>query len=428
MATAQTSEGSGDGFEDPPSRSNVAVDSKAEKKLKWQTRLARRLHQFAVDAESAIDRGQDRFNTRFHRGAPAYIAAYRAFADATGVELFGRVLADEPQGGPLEQDTWRQNLLHTFRRFETDEVRGARLRVTFRGISANVVSDEEGYYQVRLDLPDGAPGPLWQEATVELEGGGLRTPQPVVVPQAETQFGVISDIDDTIIESSITHWRTAAKLTFLHNARTRKPLQGVAKLYQAFARGTHRTQTLNPIFYVSSSPWNLYDLLEDFLTLNQIPHGPILLRDIGLDAGKVIKSKGHGHKLDNIRRIMGHYLTLKWVLVGDSGQEDAMLYSTAAKEFPGRVLAIYLRDVDPNLADSQYDAYADRYIKDSSGLGVPFLRVKDSNAIAEHAVGLGLIKAYELDKVATEVEKDEKRPTLDQASDAPAMPPSTPAK
>ena len=93
----------------------------------------------------------------------------------------------------------------------------------------------------------------------------------VLIPDASAAVGIISDIDDTVLQSSITDWKTAAQLTFLGNARTRKPLLGVAKLYAALQAG------VNPLFYVSSSPWNLYDLLEDFMRLNEIPPGPIFL-------------------------------------------------------------------------------------------------------------------------------------------------------
>ena len=69
-----------------------------------------------------------------------------------------------------------------------------------------------------------------------------------------------------------------AKLTLLHNAHTRLPFEGVAGFYQALQRGRDG-EAYNPVFYVSNSPWNLYDLLEDFLDVHGIPRGPLLLRD-----------------------------------------------------------------------------------------------------------------------------------------------------
>jgi phosphatidate phosphatase APP1 len=236
----------------------------------------------------------------------------------------------------------------------------------------------------------------------------------VLVPQAETQFGVISDVDDTVLESRVTHRPTQAKLTFLYNARTRKPLEGVAELYRALQCGTGKGAPINPIFYVSSSPWNLYDLIDDFFELNGIPHGPILLRDLAFGPRRFAAFRSHDHKLDNIRRLFGHFPRLRWVLIGDSGQHDAMLYAAAIEEFPGRVIAVYIRDIDPNLA-SRRDAFVDRYIAEAAALGVPMLRVRDSNAIAEHAVGLGLLKTPDLDAVAGDADRDRQRPTPSEA-------------
>ena len=205
-------------------------------------------------------------------------------------------------------------------------------------------------------------------------------------------------------------WKIAAQLTFLGNARTRKPLLGVAKLYAAL-QGTR-----NPLFYVSSSPWNLYDLLDDFLELNAIPPGPIFLRDIGTDTGKFIKTAGHGHKLERARMLIERMPHLRWILLGDSGQADAELYAEAAQEFGDRIAAIYIRDVDPDVDDSVYDTGADAWIQKVAGTKVPMLRVKDSVAIAEHAATLGLLDPATIPAIIAEVRKDAARPTPTEAA------------
>ncbi|NUS60420.1 MAG: App1 family protein, partial [Lysobacter sp.] len=182
-----------------------------------------------------------------------------------------------------------------------------------------------------------------------------------------------------------------------------------AKLYAALQAER------NPLFYVSSSPWNLYDLLDDFLALNHIPVGPIFLRDLGTDTGKFIKTPGHGHKLDRARMLIQRNPSMRWVLLGDSGQADAELYATAAQEFGDRIAAIYIRDVDPDV-DSPLDIGVDAYIEKVAGTKVPMLRAKDSVAIAEHAAGIGLIDAAAIPAIVEEVHKDAARPTLGEAA------------
>lgn len=381
---------------------------------RFPAHVADYLKRVVIQADEHLDAARRRVDARFGWARPKHIEAYRGWADATSVEFTGRVFASKPLGGPKQDDEWWDNLLNTWRRFTSDEVPGVALKAHFRGAEATATSDAEGYYRFAFDTHALALDELWDTAAVSLADGTLLTPQPILQIGPQARFGCISDIDDTILHSSILDWKTAAQLTFLHNARTRKPLQGVAKLYQSLQAGADG-QGRNPIFYVSSSPWNLYDLLEDFLELNAIPYGPMHLRDLGLDTGKFIKGQGHGHKLERAREIILRFPDLRWVLLGDSGQADAELYAEAAREFGDRILAIYIRDVAPHTDDPR-DAFVDTHIEKIAGTRVPMLRVSDSLAIAEHALALGLIAESAMEAISAEVQRDRARPTLGQAA------------
>ena len=376
---------------------------------RWPDTVLQGLKDAVIDADDHLDAMWRRVDTRLGRGKPRHLAAYRGYADARGVELIGRVLAEKPEGGPLDDAGWWDNLLDTYRRFESDEVPDVPLRLQYRGGGVDVRSDHEGYWHAAFDSPGPMSDLLWDNAIASLADGSLLTPQPVLQVGPHARFGVISDIDDTILHSSVTDWKMAAQLTFLHNARTRKPLGGVAALYRAL-QGRH-----NPIFYVSSSPWNLYDLLEDFMELNGIPFGPIHLRDIGTDPGKFVKTAGHGHKLQRAIHLIERFPQLRWILMGDSGQADAELYAEAARTHPDRIAAIYIRDVDPE-ADSPLDLGVEGHIQRVAGTGVPMLRVSDSAAIARHAASLGLLDAGSIAAVDAEVTRDRQRPSLGQAA------------
>jgi phosphatidate phosphatase APP1 len=354
----------------------------------WRSALKQRLQQSIISGDDALDALRLRYNTRLGRNLPRHIAAYRGYADDGSLELTGRVLANPPLGGPMEEADWWDNLLDSWRRFGSDEVPNVDVEVNFRGERMVVTTDHEGYYRVSMNVPPAAHDALWSEAEVSLADGTLATRQPVLQILPGARIGIVSDIDDTVLHSGIVHWKTAAQLTFLGNARTRKPLPGVALFYQALQAGADG-RGRHPLFYVSSSPWNLYDLLDDFMALNAIPHGPIFLRDLGTDAGKFIKSPGHGHKLEQARALIHRFPSLRWVLLGDSGQADAELYAEAAGEFGERIAAIYIRDVDPD-AGSPFDIAADAHIERIAGTGVPMLRAADSLAMARHAAGLGL--------------------------------------
>ena len=145
----------------------------------------------------------------------------------------------------------------------------------------------------------------------------------------------------------------------------------------------------------------MYDLLVDFLDLNDIPEGPLLLRDFGLDANR--ESADHmGHKFKEIKNILLAYPHLRFVLIGDSGQEDPKIYSEIVKKFPGRILAIYIRDVQ--LADREKIA-----IEISKGLvddKVEMIIVDNTIEAAAHAARLGLIDADAVPQIVADKKQD----------------------
>ncbi len=337
------------------------------------------------------------------------ICAYRGYATRTQVFVSGRVLANKTPAGLTERESFWRNLLNTYRQFETDEVPHERVTLRFEDQERALLTDDEGYYHA--ELPRRAQSDetwLTTEAHCTIRGAEITAAHEILAPKRDAEFGIISDLDDTVIETNMTRLLTAAKLTFIGNAKSRKPLEGVAALYASLAAG-QVGQPVNPIFYVSSSPWNLYDLLCDFMKLNEIPRGPIFLRDWGIDRTKFIKPRGHRDKLERALRIMADFPALPFILVGDSGQQDASLYAEAATLCPGRIRAIYIRDVDPASA-SRRDHDVSAQIKIAARHGVPMLLAPDSQAMAHHAAELGLIPARREVEVQREVAKDHERP------------------
>ena len=108
----------------------------------------------------------------------------------------------------------------------------------------------------------------------------------MLVPAPQAQFGVISDIDDTVVHSNVTSKLRMILTVALSNARTRKPFKGVAAFYRALHAG------VNPVFYVSKSPWNLYAPLVEYLEVQGLPLGPLLLRDFGFRTEKDAQAQG----------------------------------------------------------------------------------------------------------------------------------------
>ena len=344
------------------------------------------------------------------------IQAYIAYSNDTTAWLHGRVLTNPPAELPADEDRWRENVVNTYRRFASDEVAGVEVEIILGQENHIVTSDHEGYFHLQAEhsFRHTADG-LWTQAICRIVNSPLvsaeasATTAKVMNPPTDAQIGIISDVDDTVIYTGATQLASMIWLTFMSNAITRVPFDGVSAFYTALQAGnTPDSAPRNPIFYVSSSPWNLFDVIEDIFFLNQIPLGPILLRDLGFDQNKFLK-EGHEHKLEKIRRILAAYPGLPFVLIGDSGQDDAHLYAQAATEFgPSRIAAIYIRDIDPD-AQSRHDSKVRSCQNVAAKSGVVMLLVSDSKEAALDAAGRELIHPSRLAAIGIDTQCDRMR-------------------
>ncbi len=367
-------------------------------------------HDLAERADELLTRTRARLGL-LH---PLQLVSYRSYGTPTRLYIKGRLLTDRGIGEPGDADSRLRNLLNMYRRFDSNEIRGAQLLARpADGSEHTLITDEEGYFTLNL-APQSLPAPvdhLWYPVDVSLQQvphpfeapPGLKTAAPVLIPPPDAEYGIISDLDDTVIQTSATNLLRMARTVLVRNARSRLPFKGVAEFYRQLQLGRNGKRN-NPFFYVSSSPWNLYDLLEDFLDLNGIPPGPLLLRDMALRkkaAGDA--TAHHGHKLKEIDNLLLTYPTLPFVLIGDSGQEDANIYREVVRRHPGRILAIYIRDV--NLTDRA--TLVERVSEDLRADNVEMLLVQDTVQAAEHAARTGLIFQEAISAVQAEKEKDE---------------------
>ena len=357
--------------------------------------------------------GRIKLSLKIRRGwlGPVSILPYVGHGTPQEFHLLGRILEErEIPLGSIEDSAFR-NLRTMIRRFLSAEVPGARVKVRFEGRERVVVADDEGFIEVRIEPKDPLPeDSTWHTADLELlwplaeDQAGFHTEGSVMVPPSKKRdgaFGIVSDIDDTILRTEATHLLRMARLVLFSNAHTRLPFEGVAAFYRALQSGNDGEGD-NPVFYVSTSPWNLYDLLEKFLEIQEIPKGPIFLKDWG-GLKDLLKGMDHRrHKLEVIRDIFDTHQTLSFVLIGDSGQQDAETYGQISREYPGRVLAVYIRDVRLK----ERDAAVRNISKEMHSLGVPMLLVKDTVEAAEHAASQGFIGPDELHEIRENREED----------------------
>lgn len=276
---------------------------------------------------------------------PVIIAPYQTYGTDKMVYLHGRVLEDK-NIRPDVDDSLLDILRNTYKRFQTSEKPDVMVQATSNHFQFQAKTNDEGYFRIQeqVDFKHiDKSKPNW----INIQYSLVNTPHisaktQILVPNQCVDFGVISDIDDTVIHTGVTSF---LKLKLLYNsllksAKKRLPLRGASPFYQALTKGISGQNT-NPFFYISNSPWNMYDYLRIFLKESEFPKGPVLLRDFALPWQKKFKT-GKSHKKREIQNILESYPKMKFILIGDSGEQDAKVYSEIAKEFPEQVICIYL--------------------------------------------------------------------------------------
>jgi phosphatidate phosphatase APP1 len=342
------------------------------------------------------------------------IEAYHGYGTQDRLYLKGRVLQDAGVRDRGADAGVVHNLKNTVRRALTDEIPFARVRARCGDEQAEAQADREGFFGIVLPLTRPLPADRsWHSVRLELldpepdRPAETNTAARVLVPPSDAEFGVISDIDDTVVRTEATSLLRMARIVLLTNAHSRMPFERVDALYRALEQGSDG-QRRNPVFYLSSSPWNFYDLLEEFFRVHGIPEGPLFLRDWNFSPRKLLRMGHQEHKLVRLRHLFDVYPDLPWVLIGDSGQEDPEIYREAVREYPGRVRAIYIRDVTTGTRDQEVLAIADEV----RGMGVDMLLVEDKTEAAAHAADYGLISVDALRRMQREDAKPEPEPDL----------------
>ncbi len=336
------------------------------------------------------------------------VLPYLGFGNATRLWIKGRVLDERSYREQTSDDSRWSNLVALYQRLESDEVEGARVFADFEGQRYEAVTDSGGYFEFEIPAPQGLAGG-WHEVDLELpdsrddDGSPVRAQAEVIVPGPSARFGIISDIDDTVLWTNVTNKLNMAMMLARSNSHTRKPFKGVAAFYRALVDGAGGSEA-NPVFYVSSSPWHLFGPLVDFLRMQDIPVGPLLLRELGMR--QILKLTNHGsHKLEKIELILSFYPDMQFVLIGDSGEKDPEIYTEIVKRHPKSVRVIYIRNVNPD--PTRIEAL-DRLIEEVSATGIQLILAPDSVFAASHAAAEGLIHVDRLALVRSDKKEDDR--------------------
>lgn len=279
---------------------------------------------------------------------PVSIASYAGFRNETRIHLRARVL----RRNPLDWQTsgGARKFLKLAQLYASHELAGVTVRLDAHGQRWESTTDDEGFvlFDEAIDERALPHHPAWETGTLTLPDheDAKSAPASLLAPGGHERLGIISDIDDTIVETGAHDFLSNWRRFLLDMPSDRVAVPGAAELYGRLGDPTGpgpEREPLRPFFYISSSPWNLYGFITEFMAVNGLPHGPMLLRDWGLSRDTLGKSSHGRHKADAIEHILSFYPDHRFILIGDDTQGDAAAYAHAVQTYPGRIAGVLIR-------------------------------------------------------------------------------------
>lgn len=283
-------------------------------------------------------RAEDWWHTQRERRARKHgrvptVVAYTGYGSPHSVRVLCRVLLVNPKAKAVQNP----ERMRGWRSFISVPVSEAAVTVQIGDVSVELKTDRGGVIDTEVSV---SLSPGWHLAHISTTGGTTATEAPIQVVGDEVRYGLVSDVDDTIMVTMLPRPMLAAWNTFVLDEHARIPTPGMAVLYEKFLAANPGA----PVMYLSTGAWNVAPTLRRFLSRNLFPAGPLLLTDWGPTHDRWFRS-GKAHKEANLRRLAAEFPQIKWVLVGDDGQHDIETYGQFAQEFPDRVAAIAIREM-----------------------------------------------------------------------------------
>ncbi|WP_035773077.1 phosphatase domain-containing protein [Arthrobacter sp. Br18] len=318
------------------------------------------------------------------RGHVETVIPYTGYGTTSWLRVLARVVLADPRdsepvpaAGPLKP---LKEGMRGWRNFTSASVGGAVVQVEVNGTTHEVTTDRGGVVDARIEV-NLEPG--WH--TVRLHSGGSQVADaPMRVVDAHAPFGVVSDIDDTVMVTALPRPFLAAWNSFVLDEHARTPTPGMAVLYERITR----TAPSAPVLYLSTGAWNVAPTLTRFLSRNLYPAGPKLLTDWGPTRDRWFRS-GQDHKRTSLERLAGEFPETKWLLVGDDGQHDEAIYAEFAQRHPANVRAIAIRQL--SAGEAVLAGGRSKNAPRDTTPGIPWVYAPDGAGMSEQLEEMGII-------------------------------------
>ncbi|MBX3195096.1 MAG: DUF2183 domain-containing protein [Microbacteriaceae bacterium] len=281
--------------------------------------------------EDAVQRFRERGARR--RGLVPVIVPFAGYGGPGWLRVLGRVVLRRP-GEHAGTDDFTS--IRGWRSFTSIHVPGVEVRVSVGRTRRTIRADRGGVLDARIEasLPPG-----WQRIRLSI-ADGREVEAPVFIVDESVRFGVVSDVDDTVMVTALPRPLLAAWNSFVLDEHARMPVAGMAVLYERLVRAHPGA----PVVYLSTGAWNVVPTLTRFLGRHLYPRGTLLLTDWGPTHDRWFRN-GAAHKRLELERLAAEFPQVRWLLVGDDGQHDEHIYAEFSAAHPGNVAAVAIRQL-----------------------------------------------------------------------------------
>jgi phosphatidate phosphatase APP1 len=228
--------------------------------------------------------------------------------------------------------------------------------VTWRaaGIEWTTRGDDDGYWTLAM-----SPAPAFAPGWHAIETKPERTSEAgLLVVDPKNGFGIISDMDDTVVVSDVLQKRVLMKNSLAVAPEERVPVAGMAELYRRLLAKNPAPESA-AVFYVSASPRQLTDNLRGFLRANGFPRGVLRLKELSETSEDSLTGDQRAYKRRVLGEIFEAFPQVRFALFGDDGEQDPEIYQELQKRFPRQIEGVWIRRVHPDANRARFAGQAD---------------------------------------------------------------------
>ena len=328
------------------------------KKALW---IARREYRIHTRREKRLRR----------RGYKPYITTFPGYGSSEWVRVLGRVLISKPGKQPKKKTPDAYANVRGWRSFRAVPVGLVEVEIEIAGEKHRVTADRGGVIDAIVPAKL-APG--WQSFTIKVEDNEPELSRVFIISD-DVRFGIICDVDDTVMVTSLPRPFVAAWNSFILAESARQAVPGMAVLLQQAVR----SQAGTPMIYLSTGAWNVGRTLMRFFARHVFPPGALLLTDWGPTHDRWFRS-GREHKETNLNLLASQFPNIRWLLVGDDGQHDDEIYTNFSAEHPDNVAAVAIREMSPGQA---FFAGGRTAVNDHAAAAIPWVSAPNGAELLE---------------------------------------------